>query len=48
VSLVRTDKAANIGRVLHTEYLKRTEIEPMIFVSQPAAGARLLQLKACD
>lgn len=42
VSLIQTAKKDEIMETLRTEYQKRTEIEPEMFVTRPAAGARIL------
>ncbi len=43
VALVRTDAVAAISDRLAAEYEKRTKIKPSLFVSRPAAGARVLR-----
>jgi galactokinase len=42
VSLVHNDRAADVATHLHHEYRRRTGIEPELFVSRPAQGARML------
>jgi len=44
VTLVRTDKAAEITRHIAVSYYQQTGIEPTCFVTRPAAGARALSL----
>ncbi len=44
VTLVRRQKAAAVERFLYTEYLQRTGIEPSLFATRPAEGARVLEL----
>lgn len=41
VLLVMTGKVKDVERYLYTEYLKRTKIEPTLFVTRPAPGAKL-------
>jgi galactokinase len=43
VTLVNTDSAAKIADTLHEKYQKRTGIEPSLFTSRPAQGARVLK-----
>jgi galactokinase len=40
VSLVKTGSAAKIAQTLHDRYQKQTGIEPAVFTSRPAQGAR--------
>ncbi|MBI1335563.1 MAG: galactokinase [Phycisphaera sp.] len=42
VSIVQSDRAEKIASILETQYRQKTGISPTIFVSQPAAGARIL------
>lgn len=42
VSLVKTDKIDEITKIFETEYKKETGIEPTIFSTRPAQGARVL------
>lgn len=44
VTLVRTDKLAKVQEHLQTQYQNRTGIEPSIFASRPAQGARVVEL----
>jgi len=44
VSLVRTDCAAAVGERIDKDYKAKTGIEPSVFASRPAAGARVLSL----
>jgi galactokinase len=43
VTLVRTDSAAKIAQSLHDQYQQQTGIEPSLFTSRPAQGARVLR-----
>lgn len=43
VALVQADKVAAISQRIATEYEKRTQIKPTLFVSRPAAGATVLK-----
>jgi galactokinase len=43
VCLVKSELAQAIGRKISEAYERKTRIEPMIFTSRPAAGARVLQ-----
>jgi galactokinase len=40
VSLVRTDLATQVAQTLHARYHRQTGIEPSLFTSRPAQGAR--------
>ncbi len=42
VSLVKTDKIDEITKIFETEYKEQTGIEPTIFSTRPAQGARVL------
>ncbi len=42
VSLVRTESAANIAQTIRDRYQKETGIEPTLFTTRPAQGARVL------
>jgi galactokinase len=42
VSLVKTDRAAAVAQALHDRYHQQTGIEPALFTSRPAQGARSL------
>lgn len=44
VSLVRTDRAGSIAQLMHERYRERSGIEPTIFVTRPAAGARIVPI----
>jgi galactokinase len=46
VSLVRTEAANHIEKTLHDQYQAKTGIEPTLFTSRPAQGARALVLNA--
>ncbi len=43
VALVQSDKVESISRTMRDEYVKRTGIEPSLFVSRPGAGATILK-----
>ena len=43
VSLVHTSALADVSRKISEQYFARTDIEPALFVSRPAAGARRLK-----
>ncbi len=43
VSLVRSEAVEPVSRAIHEQYTRRTGVEPTIFASRPAAGARILQ-----
>jgi len=43
VSLVRTDKAKEIGAAIQKEYSRKTGIEPTLFTTRPAQGAFVLK-----
>jgi galactokinase len=43
VALVQTEKVESISQVMRDTYLKRTGIEPSLFVSRPGAGATILR-----
>jgi galactokinase len=42
VSLVNTDSAEKITQTIRDRYQKQTGIEPTLFTSRPAQGARVL------
>lgn len=42
VALVRTDAVAAVQTHIHDAYKRRTGIEPMLFVSRPGEGARIV------
>ncbi|MCE9592099.1 MAG: galactokinase [Planctomycetes bacterium] len=44
VTLVRTDAADRVAQYMHDQYKKRTSIEPTLFVTRPAPGARAITL----
>lgn len=44
VTLCRTDDAPEIAAKMHQRYLDETGIEPLLFSTRPAKGARLLSL----
>jgi galactokinase len=44
VSLVRTEAVDQVCEHLHREYKRRTGIEPTIFATRPAAGARIVEV----
>jgi len=43
VTLVRRDKVDAVTRRLYTEYVEATSIEPTLFATRPAAGARVVR-----
>jgi galactokinase len=43
VALVRTDAVAAVSERIGAEYERRTRIKPALFVSRPAAGAKVLR-----
>jgi galactokinase len=43
VALVQADKVEAISARIASEYERRTNIKPTLFVSRPAAGATVLQ-----
>jgi galactokinase len=43
VALVRTDAVTAVSERIASEYERRTRIKPALFVSRPAAGARVLK-----
>jgi galactokinase len=45
VSVVRSERTAAISRQIADNYRRQTQIEPAMFVSRPADGARLLPLE---
>ena len=44
VTLVRSDKAHSVERYLYSHYVEQTGIEPTVFATRPADGARLVDL----
>ena len=42
VNLVRTNQAASVGQSLQKSYLQQTGIEPTLFTTRPAKGARAI------
>ncbi|MCX5661103.1 MAG: galactokinase [Planctomycetota bacterium] len=44
VSLVRTDRVEAVAKLMHDRYRERSGIEPTIFATQPAAGARVVNI----
>lgn len=42
VALVRSDKAEEIAKSIHSDYMAATNLNPTIFVSAPSSGARVL------
>lgn len=48
VSLVQADQVDRVARTLSESYQRQTSIEPTYFVTQPAEGARMLDLSSID
>jgi galactokinase len=44
VALVKTELVEKISRRVAEEYERRTKIIPALFVSRPAAGARIIKV----